>query len=82
MNIYTVKYWLPFPSSEYGGLQVWIAPDREALLQLILKDTDPYYFENYPDYLDIIQDKINRAHEFKLDDTKKYVLGLVAQMIT
>jgi hypothetical protein len=29
--IYIVRYWLPFPASEYGGVQVVVAEERRGV---------------------------------------------------
>ena len=54
MNIYAVEYWVPFPSSEYGGLEIWAAQDRSALRQLLLDAAGTscydYAREKYPDW--------------------------------
>jgi len=35
MNIYAVAWWVPFPSSEYGGLEIYAAKNRKELRRLI-----------------------------------------------
>ena len=37
-NIYIVKYWEPFPESEYGGMIVVSAESREQLKKLLKKN--------------------------------------------
>lgn len=39
-NIYIVKYWEPFPESEYGGMIVVSAESREQLKKLLKKNYD------------------------------------------
>jgi hypothetical protein len=35
--IYIVSYWLPFPASEYGGVQVVIAENDEECVQVLIE---------------------------------------------
>jgi hypothetical protein len=37
-NVYVVRYWEPFPDSEYGGQIVVVAKDREQLKKLLKKN--------------------------------------------
>lgn len=39
MNLYVVDYWVPFPSSEYGGLFVMAAENEEQVKQLCIEHT-------------------------------------------
>jgi len=34
LNLYTCDYWVPFPSSEYGGLVIFAANDTQEVLEL------------------------------------------------
>lgn len=42
MNIYLVEYWVPFPNSEYGGLYVIAAENKEQVKQLCIEDTSEW----------------------------------------
>jgi len=70
MNIYIVKYWLPFPSSEYGGLEIVIASSEEECIHLLRKRVDSYSMEEYPDYLNRITETVKQAKRFALADYK------------
>jgi hypothetical protein len=48
MNLYIVDYWIPFPSSEYGGLFVVAAANKTQLMQLLRNWDD----NNYPGALE------------------------------
>ena len=60
MNIYIGKYWVPFPSSEYGGIWSVIA-ENEAQCAELLKD-DAY--EDEYDYL--IVEAVSTSKRFGL----------------
>lgn len=61
MNIYLVDYWLPFPNSEYGGLECIVANDSEECYNLIVNSVSEYELETYEDYKSIIRDCVKRA---------------------
>jgi hypothetical protein len=52
--IYIVSYWLPFPASEYGGVQVVIAENDEECVQVLIDGADSWEKEAYPNYADCI----------------------------
>jgi predicted small metal-binding protein len=47
LSLYTVDYWIPFPSSEYGGVYVVAAKDEDEVVDLCLKATDEWHIESY-----------------------------------
>ena len=52
MNLYTIDYWVPFPSSEYGGLIVVAAKDKEEAAEVAYSITSGFDVEEYTeDYL-------------------------------
>ena len=61
MNIYLVDYWAPFPESEYGGLQVVIAEDKEQCIEMLVRATDEYEKKGNPAYRDMITIEVNNA---------------------
>ena len=81
MKIYAVDYWVPFPSSEYGGLQIWAAQDKGALEQLMLddaeKDGHSYNRSRWPDWQEYIKHAAKHATELKLDKS-----GLLEEFTT
>lgn len=40
MKLFIVSHWEPFPSSEYGGMQVIFAEDAEACVRIIMASSD------------------------------------------
>lgn len=52
MNLYTVDYWIPFPSSEYGGLYVVAAENVDQVVDVCLEITPDWNKDDYEvDYL-------------------------------
>ena len=66
MKIYLVPYWLPFPWSEYGGLECVIAKDIEHCVQLLAEDVGEYFREQYPDYVERIRSEVWDAKSYEL----------------
>jgi len=59
--IYLVDYWVPFPSSEYGGIVAVLAESDEECFD-ILSNT-----EEYDDrFVDRIVEKVKSARKFPL----------------
>ena len=63
--IFLVRYWVPFPSSEYGGLQVVIAADDEECFKLIAEH-DEVETKYHSDWKERIRSCIARADRFPL----------------
>ena len=74
-SLYIVDYWVPFPSSEYGGLINLIAEgDTEAFSILSQEDS-------YDDrYVDKIMPNVVSAQKFKLSD--EYESGIIESFTT
>ncbi len=66
-TIYIVPYWVPFPSSEYGGVQVVIADGEEEAQQLLIKDAGEYYQSRWPDYKERISNCLDKAHSYPVE---------------
>jgi len=67
-TLYIVGYWVPFPSSEYGGVQVVVA-DSDAECERILVETVGEYERNkYPNYRELIANEIKEAKSFSVYD--------------
>lgn len=49
LNLYVTGYWVPFPSSEYGGLVIIAAKDKEEAVNIALESTDEFDREAYDD---------------------------------
>jgi hypothetical protein len=69
LKLYVVKYWVPFPSSEYGGIEGYVAENRAQLKEMILETVDDYYAKNYPNYEALIDKVVADAQVFVLQDT-------------
>ena len=73
--LYIVDYWVPFPSSEYGGLINLIAEsDTEAFTIL---SQEEQYDERY---VDRIMPNVVNAQKFTLQD--EYVSGIINSFTT
>lgn len=73
--LYILDYWVPFPSSEYGGLINLIAEsDTEAFKILAEEQT----FDNR--YTDRIMEKVVNAQKFALVD--EYESGILEAFTT
>ena len=77
--IYLVSYWLPFPASEYGGVQVVIAENDEECVQVLIDGADSWEKEAYPNYADCIIEQVKRAKKFPVDADK---CGIVHEFTT
>jgi len=69
LKLYVVNYWVPFPSSEYGGIEGYVAESREHLKEMILENVEDYYAKNYPNYEALIDKVVADAQVFVLQDT-------------
>jgi hypothetical protein len=77
--IYIVSYWLPFPASEYGGVQVVIAENDEDCVRILADKQDDFYKEEYPNYAECIAEQVKRAKKFPVDADK---CGIVHEFLT
>lgn len=59
--LYIVDYWLPFPSSEYGGIEGWVAKDDDQVVRMMIAEVDEYYREQYPEYAAMIRDAVENS---------------------
>ena len=74
-SLYIVDYWVPFPSSEYGGLICLIASnDAEAFGILSQEKT---YDESYAH---LIMPNVVKAQKFKLQD--EHEIGILDSFTT
>jgi hypothetical protein len=74
-SLYIVDYWVPFPSSEYGGVVSLIA-DSDAEAFIILSEEDQ--FDNR--YVNLIMPNVVNAQKFKLQDD--YESGIIDSFTT
>lgn len=74
-SLYIVDYWVPFPSSEYGGVINLIAENDTEAFELLSNE------EQFDDrYTDRIMERIVNAQKFKLQDD--YESGILDAFIT
>jgi hypothetical protein len=65
--LYLVDYWVPFPSSEYGGVVSVIAENEQECHDL-LRDSDISYDSTYDNK---IMERVTNAHKFGLVDEEQ-----------
>ncbi len=63
-TIYLVPYWVPFPSSEYGGVQVVIADGKQEARELLIQEAGDYDKRSYPDYEKRISECLDEALKY------------------
>jgi succinate dehydrogenase flavin-adding protein (antitoxin of CptAB toxin-antitoxin module) len=74
-SIYIVDYWVPFPSSEYGGVVNLIAEDDAEAFEIL--SNEGQFDDNYQN---LIMEKIVTAQKFKLVDD--YESGIIDAFVT
>jgi len=74
-SLYIVDYWVPFPSSEYGGVVSLIA-DSDAEAFLILSQEQMYDDQ----YVNLIMPNVVNAQKFALVD--EYESGIIDSFTT
>jgi len=74
-SLYIVDYWVPFPSSEYGGVINLIAENDTEAFQLL---TDEESFDEK--YQNLIMPNVVKAQKFKLVDD--YESGIIDAFTT
>ncbi len=73
--LYIVDYWVPFPSSEYGGIINLIAESDTEAFQILSQE------QSFDDrYVDRIMEKIITAQKFALVD--EYDSGILETFTT
>jgi hypothetical protein len=65
--IYLVDYWVPFPSSEYGGVISVIGKNDNEVHDLLLDWRDDYNSE----FDNRIMERVVNAHKFALVDEEQ-----------
>ena len=73
--LYIVDYWVPFPSSEYGGVVSLIAESDTEAFMILSQETE--YDEQY---VDRIMPNVVNAQKFALVD--EYESGIVDSFTT
>jgi hypothetical protein len=73
--LYIVDYWVPFPSSEYGGIINLIAESDTEAFQILSQE------QSFDDrYVDRIMEKVITAQKFALVD--EYESGILEAFTT
>jgi len=74
-SLYIVDYWVPFPSSEYGGVINLIAENDTEAFQLLTNE------ESFDEkYQNLIMPNVVKAQKFKLVDD--YESGIIDAFTT
>jgi hypothetical protein len=74
-SLYIVDYWVPFPSSEYGGLINLIAESDTEAFEILSQE------ESYDErYVNLIMPNVVSAQKFKLSD--EYESGIIDSFTT
>ena len=74
-SIYIVDYWVPFPSSEYGGVINLIAESDTEAFEILASEEQ--FDESYNH---LIMPKVVQAQKFKLSDD--YESGIIDAFTT
>lgn len=75
--LYIVDYWVPFPSSEYGGIVNVIAENDEEVFDILSSDEQ---FNAH--YSSRIMKRVVNAQKFTLSEEANYESGIVEQFTT
>jgi hypothetical protein len=74
-SLYIVDYWVPFPSSEYGGV-VSVIADSDTEAFTILSQEEQFDER----YVNLIMPNVVNAQKFKLQD--EYESGIIDSFTT
>ena len=74
-SLYIVDYWVPFPTSEYGGVISLIAENDTEAFELL--SAEKQFDDNYTDR---IMERVVNAQKFSLVD--EYESGIIDAFIT
>ena len=75
--LYIVDYWVPFPSSEYGGVINVIAENEDEVFTLLSNPDEPFHNETF---INRIRPNISSAQKLTLTDN--YQSGIIDAFIT
>ena len=67
-TLYIVGYWVPFPSSEYGGVQAVVADSDAECERILVETADEFNRTQYPNYRERIANEIKEAKRFSVYD--------------
>ena len=78
-TLYVVGHWMPFPSSEYGGVQLVVAHSDAECERILAETVDEYHRNKYPNYRERIANEIKEAKRFPVDTAQH---GVVYEFLT
>ena len=73
-TLFIVDYWMPFPYSEYGGVDVVIADSAEEAIELLAEPESDYIKEHFPNYRELIAKEVDRAYTFSVEADRSEVV--------
>ena len=82
MYLYIVEYWVPFPLSEYGGLQLVIASSNADCISILEERVDDYEKKNWPNYKALIETEVIKAKVLHLSTANSYERGIIQEFTT
>lgn len=59
--VFLTSYWVPFPTSEYGGLQAIVARSAQEAADFLEQQTFSWEMTNIRDARDLIEARLRRA---------------------
>lgn len=66
-TLYIVDYWMPFPSSEYGGVTIVIAETDEEAVRYLAEEVGSYYKQQYPNWHGMIERTVMDAKRYDIE---------------
>jgi hypothetical protein len=78
MNLYVGDFWVPFPSSEYGGTWTVVAENVDQCIDILCESA----YSGYEEYESLIPDVVAKAKCFELNPEKTYTCGVVDTFFT
>lgn len=78
MKLYVGNYWVPFPSSEYGGTWVVTANSDEEVIKMLSKQESFFLTE----YIHLIPEAVAKARVFYLDHVHDHSSEIVDTFFT
>lgn len=78
MKIFVGNYWVPFPSSEYGGSWCVVAKNEEEAIELLTENENVFYEH----FNHLIPDAVAKADCFILNPDVEYKAGIVNTFYT
>jgi hypothetical protein len=82
MKLFAGSYWIPFPSSEYGGNWIVVAKDKAQCIEILkaVYKSDKDAWDDNSQYNDRIPDVVDKAKQYDL--VGDYTAGVVDMFTT